>query len=80
MSDSVGRFGAEEEGFLVEGLPERLGEDFLLSTWGGAVHIDAVAMAQPRISLASPARHPPSHATRLMELRDGTRPQVPCQE
>jgi hypothetical protein len=46
----------EEQGFLIEALLQQLGNDFLLSVWGGAAHIGAVAMAQPRPSLADPAR------------------------
>jgi hypothetical protein len=34
----------------------RLGGDFLLAIYGGSAHIGAVAMAQPRPSLADPAR------------------------
>jgi gallate decarboxylase subunit D len=56
MSESVSRFQVEEGGFLIEALLQRLGQDFLLSVWGGAAHIGAVGMAQPRPSLADPAR------------------------
>lgn len=56
MSKYLGRFRVEEEGFLVEALLQQLGKDFLLSIWGGAAHIGAVAMAQPRPSIADPAR------------------------
>ena len=46
----------DEGGFLVEAMLQRLGEDFLVSIWGGAAHIGAVAMAQPRPSIADPFR------------------------
>jgi len=46
----------EEGGLLVEAMLQRLGSDFLLSIWGGAAHIGAVAMAQPRPSIADPSR------------------------
>jgi len=55
MRELVRRFQVEEEGFLVQALLQRLGKDFLLSVWGGAAHIGAVGMAQPRPSLADPA-------------------------
>jgi hypothetical protein len=56
MSELISRFRVEEEGFLIEALLQRLGKDYLLSVWGGAAHIGAVAMAQPRPSIADPAR------------------------
>jgi hypothetical protein len=56
MGESISRFQVEEEGFPVEALLQQLGPDFLLSVWGGAAHIGAVAMAQPRPSLADPTR------------------------
>ena len=56
MGESINRFTVDEEGFLVEALVQQLGKDFLLSIWGGAAHIGAVAMAQPRPSLADPTR------------------------
>jgi gallate decarboxylase subunit D len=56
MGESISRFSVEEEGFLLEALLQQLGNDFLLSIWGGTAHIGAVAMAQPRPSLADPAR------------------------
>jgi hypothetical protein len=49
-------FQFEEGGFLVEALWQRLGSDYLLTIWGGEAHIGAVAMAQPRPSLADPDR------------------------
>jgi hypothetical protein len=49
-------FRQEEGGFLVEAMLQRLGGDLLVSLWGGAAHIGAVAMAQPRPSLADPGR------------------------
>lgn len=56
MGESISRFTVDEEGYLLEALLQQLGKDFLLSIWGGAAHIGAVAMAQPRPSLADPAR------------------------
>jgi hypothetical protein len=56
MNESVSRFQVEEEGFLIEALIQQLGKDLLLSVWGGAAHIGAVAMAQPRPSIADPSR------------------------
>ncbi len=52
----VTRFRVEEEGFPVEALLQELGNDYLLSLWGGVAHIGAVAMAQPRPSLADPSK------------------------
>jgi hypothetical protein len=49
-------FRLEKGGFPVEAMLQRLGEDFLLSIWGGTAHIGAVAMAQSRTSLADPRR------------------------
>jgi hypothetical protein len=54
MDESVQHFQVNEAGFLVEALWQRLGNDYLLSVWGGDAHIGAVAMAQPRPSLADP--------------------------
>lgn len=56
MGESIRRFRVEEEGFLIEALVQELGGDLLLSVWGGVAHIGAVAMAQPRPSLADPDR------------------------
>ncbi len=56
MQGSVSTFRVEEGGFTVEALLQRLGDDYLVSVWGGAAHIGAVAMAQPRPSLADPGR------------------------
>jgi len=56
MNEPISKFRIEEEGFLVEALLQRIGNDLLLSVWGGAAHIGAVAMAQPRPSLADPER------------------------
>ena len=56
MNEAPRHFQQEAEGFLVEALWQRLGKDFLLSVWGGVAHIGAVAMAQPRPSLADPGR------------------------
>ncbi|MBW1981416.1 MAG: hypothetical protein JRJ12_09345 [Deltaproteobacteria bacterium] len=49
-------FQFEEGGFRVEALWQSLGEDYLLSIWGGVAHIGAVGMAQPRPSLQDPSR------------------------
>ncbi len=56
MAASHRHFQVEEGGFLVEAFWQRLGKDYLLSVWGGEPHIGAVAMAQPRPSLADPSR------------------------
>lgn len=56
MSQPGRHYQVQKEGFLVEALWQRLGEDYLLSIWGGKAHIGAVAMAQPRPSLADPKR------------------------
>lgn len=56
MAASHRHFQVEEGGFLVEALWQHLGKDYLLSVWGGEPHIGAVAMAQPRPSLADPSR------------------------
>lgn len=56
MAASHRHFQVEEGGFLVEALWQRLGKDYLLSVWGGELHIGAVAMAQSRPSLADPSR------------------------
>ena len=56
MGESVSRFCVEEGGFRIEALLQELGKDYLLSLWGGVAHIGAVAMAQPRPSLADPER------------------------
>ena len=56
MKETARHFRFEEGGFVVEGLRQRLGDDVLLSIWGGAAHIGAVAMAQSRPSLSDPSR------------------------
>ncbi|MGO9022154.1 MAG: hypothetical protein ACLQVJ_27775 [Syntrophobacteraceae bacterium] len=56
MGESISRFKVEEGGFVTEAVLQELGKDYLLSLWGGVAHIGAVAMAQPRPSLADPAR------------------------
>jgi hypothetical protein len=51
------RYAAKSGRFLLEALTQRLGEDLLVSIWGGTrPHIGAVGMAVPRPSLANPAR------------------------
>ena len=40
----------------MEACCQRMGDDYLVSIWGGVPHIGAVAMAQPRESLADPDR------------------------
>lgn len=47
----VESFRVEDAEFPVDALLQRLGEDYLLSVWGGRAHIGAVAMAQPRAGL-----------------------------
>lgn len=42
--------------FPVEALLQRIGDEVLLSIWGGKAHIGAVAMAQPRPSLSDPEK------------------------
>ena len=49
-------FIIEQNGFTVEACCSKMGDDYLLSIWGGKAHIGAVAMAQPRDSLQDPAR------------------------
>ncbi len=45
------------EGFKVHGLVQKLGEDLLISLWGGTKpHIGAVGMAEPRPSLKDPQK------------------------
>ena len=44
------------EKFPVEALFQRIGNEILLSIWGGEAHIGAVAMAQPRPSLSDPEK------------------------
>jgi len=56
MSESVRRYHIEEGSFRLDALLQRLGEDYLLSLRGGAAHIGAVAMAQPRPGLKDPSR------------------------
>lgn len=46
----------DRNGYKVEGLCNRMGDDYLLSIWGGEAHIGAVAMAQPRDSLRDGSR------------------------
>jgi phosphoribosylcarboxyaminoimidazole (NCAIR) mutase len=49
-------FRLERGGYLVEAMMQRLGGDLLVSIWGGAAHLGAVAMAQSRPSIANPAQ------------------------
>jgi hypothetical protein len=49
-------FQVKEGEFPISALLQRIGEDYLLSVWGGSAHIGAVAMAQPRPSLQDPER------------------------
>lgn len=44
-------FEIDRDGFKVEALCQQMGDDYLVSIWGGKAHIGAVAMAQPRDSL-----------------------------
>ncbi len=56
MGETNRSFRIEDGGVPVEALLQKMGPDYLLSVWGGAAHIGAVAMAQPRPSLADPER------------------------
>lgn len=49
-------FQIDQAGFKVEACCTQMGDDYLLSIWGGTPHIGAVAMAQPRNSLQDPSR------------------------
>lgn len=49
-------FQIERDGFTIEALCQQMGDDYLLSIWGGEAHIGAMAMAQPRASLKDPAK------------------------
>jgi hypothetical protein len=49
-------FQIERDGFTIEALCQQMGDDYLLSIWGGEAHIGAMAMAQPRASLRDPAK------------------------
>ncbi len=53
---SIHYYAVEEGQFPIRALWQRIGKDYLLSIWGGEAHIGAVAMAQPRPSLADPDR------------------------
>lgn len=44
-------FQIESNAFKVEAYCQQLGDDFLISIYGGAAHIGAIGMAQPRASL-----------------------------
>ena len=56
MNHTFQHFEVDQGGFRIEALVQRLGNDYLVSVWGGAAHIGAVAMAQSRPSLADPNR------------------------
>jgi len=56
MNETFHHLEVDESGFRIEAALQRLGNDYLLSVWGGAAHIGAVAMAQSRPSLADPGR------------------------
>ncbi|MGA7876985.1 MAG: hypothetical protein WCA08_15105 [Desulfoferrobacter sp.] len=56
MNHKLQHFEVEQGGFRIEAHLQRLGKDYLVSVWGGAAHIGAVAMAQSRPSLADPNR------------------------
>ena len=49
-------FNVEQNGYKVEACLQMMGDDYLLSIWGGEAHIGAVAMAQPRDSLKDPTK------------------------
>ena len=53
---SINYFHVQEGKFPVNASLQRIGEDYLLSIWGGKAHIGAVAMAQPRPSLERASR------------------------
>lgn len=53
---SIDYFQIREGKFPVSASLQHIGEDYLLSIWGGKAHIGAVAMAQPRASLSQPGR------------------------
>jgi len=56
MSHMFQHFEVDQDGFRIEAILQRLGNDYLVSVWGGAAHIGAVAMAQSRPSLADSSR------------------------
>ncbi len=56
MAQAPWFFQIDQEGFKVEACCTKMGDDYLLSIWGGKPHIGAVAMAQPRASIQDPAR------------------------
>jgi hypothetical protein len=47
-------FSVKRGRFRVSARVDEMGEDLLVTLWGGAVHIGAVAMAVPRPSLRDP--------------------------
>ena len=53
---TVKKFSRQEGRFKVEAKCQKLGADFLVWFYGGAAHIGAVAIAQPRASLKNPAQ------------------------
>jgi len=55
-NQSIEYFQVQEGEYPINAMWQRIGEDYLLSVWGGKAHIGAVAMAQPRPSLENPAR------------------------
>lgn len=56
MAQNTRLFQIDRDGFTIEALCQQLGNDILLSIWGGEAHLGAIAMAQPRASLKDPAR------------------------
>ena len=56
MAQNPRFFQIEQDGFTIEACCTKMGDDYLLSIWGGKAHIGAVAMAQPRDSLQDPSR------------------------
>ena len=50
------RFSAKRGRFRIFARVDEMGEDLLVTIWGGVVHIGAVAMAAPRPSLRDPRR------------------------
>lgn len=57
MTDHTTNYFQVRKGeYPIDALLQRIGDDYLLSIWGGKAHIGAVAMAQCRPSLQDPGR------------------------
>ncbi len=50
------RLSAKRGRFRIFARADEMGEDLLVTIWGGVVHVGAVAMAAPRPSLRDPRR------------------------